>query len=129
MSDGATFYAGVGADAEIEKLYSLVGKITGFWAEVEDGLLLAFVVAVAGTLRVDDIRPYRAVFFTVRSYEGKKHMVDKAMKARCSANMEILSEWAKLLKDLNDFAALRNKIAHLSPQAKGTPDPNAQAIV
>ena len=42
-----TFYPGVGADEEIAKLERLVGKITAYWAQVEDQLFNLFVVVLA----------------------------------------------------------------------------------
>lgn len=124
-----TFYPGVGADAEIEKLERLVGKIMGFWAQVEDGLFNVFVVAITGTLVAGDIRPYRAVFFTFSAYEGKMRMVDNAMKARFRENNQIIDEWGALKKSLDSASALRNTIAHLTAMAKATPDKDLKANV
>ena len=86
-----------------------------------------FVVALAGTWHVGDLRPYRAVFFTFSSYEGKMRMVHNAMKARYGANEEIMGEWKDLRDGLNGFNDLRNKVAHLTPTTKPSPDPNAKA--
>ncbi len=130
LSNGVTFYPGIGADEEIEKLERLVGKITAYWAQVEDQLFSLFVAAVAGGPPMDhQLGPYRAVFFTFSSYEGKMRMVHNAMKARYAANEELMTEWGELRKRINGFAALRNEIAHLTPMAKGTQDPKATAVV
>lgn len=128
LSNGVTFYPGIGADEEIEKLERLIGKITAFWAQVEDSLFNLFVVAIAGTWP-NEIRPYRAVFFTFSAYEGKMRMLNNAMKARFGDNKEIAEEWRELKKVLDDTAKLRNEIAHLVPAAKGSRDKDAKADV
>jgi hypothetical protein len=53
------------------ELHSLVGQITASWAHVEDQLFQVFVLAVAGTWLVGDIRPYRAVFLPSVPMRGK----------------------------------------------------------
>ena len=129
MSNGVTFYPGVGADEEIERLERLVGKITGFWAQVEDSLFELFVVAIAGKWLVGDVRPYRAVFFTFSAYEGKMRMLNNAIRARYGENEGLMKEWTTLKKDLGGAAALRNEIAHLIAAAKGSVDRDAKANV
>ena len=52
MANPVTFYPGIGADEEIARLERLLGKITAYWAQVEDGLFNLFVVALAGTWAV-----------------------------------------------------------------------------
>jgi hypothetical protein len=87
LSNGPIWYPGVGADEEIAKLERLVGKITAFWAEVEDELFAIFMFAVAGKWRVEamaDVEPYRAVFFTFSSYEGKTTIFSSGLSARLS---------------------------------------------
>ena len=111
------------------ELHQLVGQITATWAEVEDGLFNTFVVTVAGTSLVDDQRPYRAVFFTFSSYEGKMRMTRNALRARFGENEQIMAEWKVIAHSLDQFAALRNKIAHLIPKARSSTDPTAIANV
>jgi hypothetical protein len=129
LDSGQTFYPGIGADDAIAELHSLVGQITASWADVEDQLFQVFVMAVAGTWLVGDIRPYRAVFFSFNSYEQKMKMVHNAMKARYSDNREIMGSWKELRDSLNGFSKLRNGIAHLIPMAKSSTDPDAKADV
>ncbi len=129
MANPVTFYPGIGADEEIARLERLLGKIAAYWAQVEDGLFNLFVVALAGTWLIGDVRPYRAVFFTFSSYEGKMRMVNNAMKSRYGADEKIMAECAELQKSLNGLSALRNEIAHLTPMAKGTQDREAKAVV
>lgn len=124
-----TFHPGIGADEEIAKLQRAVGEITGFWAQIEDGLFHLFVVAIAGTWLVADLRPYRAVFFNFTQYNTKRQMVDNAMKARFGDNEEIMAEWSELRKALNGAAEVRNRVAHLVPMAKSSTDPTAKANV
>lgn len=124
-----TFYPGVGADEAIAELHGLVGQITATWAEIEDQLFTLFVIAISGTWHVGHLGPYRAVFFTFSSFEGKMRMVHNAMKARYGDHKETSSEWDTLRRALNDFAKLRNEIAHLVPNALGNTDPNAKAHV
>jgi hypothetical protein len=128
VSEGVTSYPGVGADEAIDELHRLVGEITSEWAGVEDQLFRIFVVALAGAFHID-LRPYRAVFFTFSSYEGKMRMTNNAVRARYAENEEILTRWAALRKDLNAFSNLRNEIAHLSPAAIYSTDPAAKANV
>lgn len=45
MVKDVTWYPGVGADDEIARLERLIGKITAYWAQVEDGLFTVFVFA------------------------------------------------------------------------------------
>jgi hypothetical protein len=129
LTNGVTFYLGIGADEAVAELHGLVGEITAKWAGVEDQLFQLFVVALAGTWLVGDIRPYRAVFFTFSSYEGKMRMVHNAMKARYGEDKEIMGEWKELRDRLNGFSELRNEIAHLSPTTKPSTDPTAKANV
>ncbi len=130
MAEPVTFYPGVGADEEIGKLYHLVGKITAYWAEVEDQLFNTFVAILVRSYPYgEEIRPYRAVFFSSNSYEAKMRMVHNAMKERYGADKTIMSDWHELRTSLNAFAKLRNEIAHLTPQARGQSDPKATAIV
>ncbi len=129
MAKENTWYPGIGADEEIARLEHLVGKITAFWAGVEDHLFTVFLAAIAGTPTVHGIRPYRAVFFTFSAYEGKMRMTDNAMKARFGENEKVMLEWIKLKKALDGASKLRNEIAHLVPMAKGTQDQNAKANV
>jgi hypothetical protein len=124
-----TFYPGIGADEEIARLHHAVGEITGFLAQIEDGLFHLFVVAIAGKWLVGDIRPDRAVFFTPTTYNPKRQMVDNAMKARFGDNEEIMAEWTELKKALNGAVEIRNRVAHLVPMAKTSTDPNAKATV
>jgi hypothetical protein len=129
LTNGQTFYPGIGADEAIAELHNLVGRITASWAEVEDQLFQVFVIAVAGTWLVGDIRPYRAVFFAVSSYGTKMRLVHDAMKARYGENGEVLSSWKDLKGSLDGFSELRNKIAHLVPMARPSIDPTAKANV
>jgi hypothetical protein len=129
VTNGVTFYPGVGADEAIAELHSLVGEITANWASVEDNLCRLFVVAIAGTWLVPDIRPYRAVFFTFSSYEGKMRMVHNAMKARYGENKEVMNGWKELRDCLNGFSDLRNEIVHLVPMAQSSTSPTAKANV
>jgi hypothetical protein len=129
LTNGVTFYPGVGADKAIAELHELIGQITSSWAEVEDGLFHVFVIAIAGPSLVGDVRPYRSVFFTFSSYEGKMRMVHNAMNTRYGNDEGIITEWKELRKALNGFASLRNDVAHLIPQAKSSTDPTAKANV
>lgn len=124
-----TWYPGVGADKKTAELYELVGKITATWAQVEDVLFQVFVVALTGTWLGNDLRPYRAVFFSFSSFEQKKKMVNSAIKTRFAEDPEILDEWRIHRRDLEGFAELRNKVAHLQPSCKSSLDPNADAVV
>jgi hypothetical protein len=101
-----TWYPGVGADEEIAKLERLVGKITAFWAEVEDELFAIFMFAVSGKWWMDamaEVEPYRAVFFTFSSYESKMRMLHNAMRVRFESNEKIWTEWKELRKACNDL--------------------------
>jgi hypothetical protein len=129
MADQVEWYPGEGADEEIARLQQLVGKITAYWAELEDSLFTVFVFALAGTLNVGSIEPYRAVFFTFPSYDAKMRMLHKAMKARFPKGSDIMNEWLELRKSLNAFADLRNEIAHLIARPKYFRDPKVKAIV
>jgi hypothetical protein len=129
MSGGQVFYPGVGADEAMSELNKLVGQITANWANVEDGLFQVFVLAIAGTGLVQDIRPYRAVFFTFGSYEGKMRMVHNAMKTRFADEANVMGNWMVLRKALNGYAELRNEIAHLIPMAKSFTEPTTPANV
>lgn len=130
MSDAPNiWYPGVGADAAMSELHKLVGQITASWANLEDELFHVFLVALAGSLLVDNIKPYRAVFFSFSSYEGKMRMTDNAMTARYGNDKERMSEWKILKRAMNGFAKLRNEVAHLTPSAKPSIDPNAKANV
>lgn len=129
MVKDVTWYPGVGADEEIARLERLVGKITAYWAQVEDGLFTIFVFAVAGTFAVGDLQPVRAVFFTFSSFEGKMRMLHNAMRQRFRDDPDTIAQWMDLRKALNDFAAIRNEIAHLIPRPKYTLNPTAKAIV
>ena len=92
LATGVTFYPGIGADEATKELNSLVGQITAAWAGVEDGLFEIFVIAIAGTFFVENIAPYRAVFFTFSAYEGKMRMTNNAMKGRYEGSTEILRQ-------------------------------------
>jgi hypothetical protein len=129
LTNGNTFYPGIGADEAMAELHGLVGQITSTWAEVEDGLFHIFVIAIAGTFFVGDLRPYRSVFFTFSSYEGKMRMVHNAMNTKYSNDEDVSAEWKELRRALNGFASLRNDIAHLIPKAKTSTDPTAKANV
>lgn len=128
MDKSVTFYPGVGADAEIARLQGLVGQITGYWAQVEDQLFEIFVISVAGRWLVD-LEPYRAVFFTFSSFEAKMRMTHNAMKVRYGKDESIITEWRALRISLNEFAGLRNEIAHLIARPKYSRDPKAKAVV
>jgi hypothetical protein len=158
LTNETTFHPGIGADEAMAELHGLIGQITSNWAEVEDGLFHLFVTALAGTWSVGDLRPYRSVFFTFNSYEQKMRMLNNAMKARygddetpragntASARRlarkgrevkssakkvcadTISTEWKALKKALDDFADLRNTIAHLIPKAKSSTDPTGYSI-
>jgi hypothetical protein len=129
LGTGGTFYPGVGTDEATAELYNLVGQITGTWAQVEDGLFNVFVVALAGSLFVSDLRSYRAVFFSFSSYESKMRMTNNAMKSRYGNNEKIKAEWNVLRSALDGFSRLRNEIAHLVPMSKSSTDPTARANV
>jgi hypothetical protein len=47
VAEDVTWYPGVGADDEIARLEHLVGKITTYWAEIEDSLFTLFIFALA----------------------------------------------------------------------------------
>jgi hypothetical protein len=129
VGEGVTFYPGVGAEEAIAELHSLIGQITADWARIEDGLFTVFVLALVGSFPEDQLGPYRAVFFTFSSYEGKMRMVNNAMNARYGGNEKVKAEWRELRKALDDFARLRNEVAHLYPAAKSWTDPTAKANV
>jgi hypothetical protein len=122
LTNRGAFYPGVGADEAIAELHNLVGQITATWAGVEDELFHVFVVAIAGTWSVQDVHPYRAVFFEFPSYESKRRMVDSAIKARYGENKEVMGRWKQLRSSLNGFSSLRNEIAHLIPMANDRPN-------
>lgn len=124
-----TLHPGIGSDQKTNELQNLVGQITSTWAGVEDQLFQVFVVALAGTWLVGDVRPYRAVFFTFSSYEGKMRMTHNAMKSRFGENKQTMEQWKVLRTALDGFSGLRNEIAHLIPMAKPITDPNAEANV
>jgi len=128
-SEATTFYPGVGADQAIDELHNLVGQITANWATIEDQLFNVFVIAVAGTGMVPDLRTYRAVFFTFPSYEGKMRMTHNAMKARYGLDTDVMGRWKTIREAINNFSALRNEVAHLIPMLKSSADPNAKANV
>ena len=124
-----TPYPGVGAVEEIDKLELLVGKITGYWAQIEDQLFNIFVAVLArGYPDANDIAPYRAVFFTFSSYEAKMRLVNNAIKQRYETGDSILNEWDGLRKKLNKFSDLRNEIAHLVATVRGLEDRTTTAV-
>jgi hypothetical protein len=129
VSNSTTFYPGVGADDAMRELRELVGQITATWAEVEDQLFHVFVVALAGTFYVQDLKPYRAAFFARGSYENKMRMTNEAMKARYAANTVVIEQWNTLRRAMDGFSSLRNEVAHLIPMAKSSTDRNVKANV
>ncbi|ANG97776.1 hypothetical protein A8A54_15570 [Brucella pseudogrignonensis] len=124
-----TFYPGVGADDQVAALERLVGQITGRWAQIEDQLFDLFVIALAGSKVFSEIEPYRAVFFSFSSFEGKMKMLNNALKARLSDRCEDLERWNQLKKIVEQFSKLRNEIAHLVPVTLATTDAYAEANV
>jgi hypothetical protein len=131
LSNGPTWYPGIGADEEIAKLERLVGQITAFWAKVEDELFVIFMFAIAGdSLNIFvDIEPCRAVFFSFSSFEGKMRMLHNAMCARFRNDDRTLNDWRELRKACISLAGLRNEIAHLIACPKYSADPRAIATV
>jgi hypothetical protein len=89
MADENTWYPGVGADAAIAALERAVGKFTGYWAQVEDGLFELFVVALVGTHLTQGLQIYRGIFFTFSSFESKMRLLNNAMRSRFGGNKSI----------------------------------------
>jgi hypothetical protein len=117
VSKDVTWYPGIGADDEIARLQRLVGKITAYWAELEDSLFTIFVFALAGTWSIRDVEPYRAVFYTFSSYEGKMRMLHNAMKQRFRNDPETMEEWLKLrnLSMISRRSGMKLLISFLDP--------------
>lgn len=123
----ATFFPGQGADQAIAELHRVVGEATSRWAQIEDSLFVLFVVALSGTWQ-GDVRPYRAVFFTLRAYEPKMRMINAAMNQRYRDEAPILADWKVLKKRTDAAAKFRNDLSHLSAVVACTTDPNAPAV-
>jgi hypothetical protein len=101
------------ASNEADKLYKAVGQITSDWAQIEDTLFGLFVVAITGKWLVGDLRPYRAAFFSISSYEPKIRMINAALRARYVEKPSIVKEWDGLKSRLNTASGNRNQVAHL----------------
>lgn len=98
---------------EILALKNTVGEITGYWAEIEDQLFFLFVTVLNGTWMVENLRPYRAVFLSHRSYDGKMRMINGSIKARYTSNETVLEQWKEIKIELDRFSNFRNNVAHL----------------
>lgn len=128
-NEPSTWYPGIGSEEATERLHRLVGKITAHWALVEDSLFELFIVALTGKTWVDNFAPYRSVFFSFSSYEGKMKMIDAAMRSRYANDDAKLQKWIIIRKDCNSYSQIRNTVAHPIPTCKSSQDPNAHANV
>jgi hypothetical protein len=94
------------ATAAREKFYAAIGEAMAAWSSVEDGLFEWFkrCTAMHETLA-------RAVFYSARSFEGRRDMLEAAIPFSPFDEKTQISIRKCLLR-AGQYAAFRNRIAH-----------------
>jgi hypothetical protein len=97
------------------------------WAEVETQVFAVYICTVA-TLQTD-IRPIRAAFFAINSFEMRLTMTDAAVKQRWPKAKSLLADWRTLRERCHDASRQRGRIAHRAGNVRWPDKPHQKPFV